>query len=132
MFTVFHDSTDTYMIQEACLGGDLCTALSIYQCFNEYEAKFVAACVTEAFEYFHVRGIIYRDLKPENLLLDSRGYVKLADLGLAKAMGIGKKTWSFCGTSLYIAPEMIRKKGHDRGVDYWTLGIVTYELLTGR
>ncbi|CAJ0962038.1 unnamed protein product, partial [Ranitomeya imitator] len=99
--------------------------------FEEGIARFCIGCVLEAFDYLHNRGIVYRDLKPENLLLDSEGYIKMVDFGFAKKIGPGKKTWTFCGTPEYVAPEIIMNRGHDFGADYWSLGILIYELLTG-
>jgi len=87
--------------------------------------------VVSAFEYLHNRGIIYRDLKPENLLLDKQGYIKMVDFGFSKHIDSGRKTWTFCGTPEYVAPEIILNKGHDRAVDFWSLGVLMYELLTG-
>ncbi|KAF3823919.1 hypothetical protein GH733_006923 [Mirounga leonina] len=100
--------------------------------FEDSTTRFYTACVVEAFAYLHSKGIIYRDLKPENLILDHRGYTKLVDFGFAKKIGFGKKTWTFCGTPEYVAPEIILNKGHDISADYWSLGILMYELLTGR
>ncbi|MGH0185631.1 UNVERIFIED_CONTAM: hypothetical protein FKN15_018746 [Acipenser sinensis] len=99
--------------------------------FDESTAKLCVGCVTEAFDYLHQNGIIYRDLKPENLMVDSEGYIKLVDFGFAKKIGSGQKTWTFCGTPEYVAPEIILNKGHDFSVDFWSLGILVFELLTG-
>ncbi|CAL8302542.1 unnamed protein product [Lota lota] len=131
LYRSFKDSKYLYMLMEACLGGELWTILRDRGSFEDVTTRFYTACVVEAFAYLHSKGIIYRDLKPENLILDSRGYAKLVDFGFAKKIGFGKKTWTFCGTPEYVAPEIILNKGHDISADYWSLGILMYELLTG-
>ncbi|XP_062927668.1 cGMP-dependent protein kinase 1 isoform X3 [Mobula hypostoma] len=131
LYRTFKDSKYLYMLMEACLGGELWTILRDRGSFDDATTRFYTACVVEAFAYLHFKGIIYRDLKPENLILDHRGYAKLVDFGFAKKIGFGKKTWTFCGTPEYVAPEIILNKGHDISADYWSLGILMYELLTG-
>ncbi|XP_064172870.1 cGMP-dependent protein kinase 2 [Anguilla rostrata] len=131
LFRTFRDARYVYMLLEACLGGELWSTLRDMSFFEESVARFCIGCVLEAFDYLHGRGVVYRDLKPENLLLDSHGYVKMADFGFAKKIGLGKKTWTFCGTPEYVAPEVIMNKGHDFGADCWSLGILIFELLTG-
>uniref|UniRef100_A0AAQ6A672 cGMP-dependent protein kinase n=1 Tax=Amphiprion ocellaris TaxID=80972 RepID=A0AAQ6A672_AMPOC len=130
-FRTFRDNKYVYMLLEVCLGGELWTVLRDMSYFDEPTARFCVGCVLEAFDYLHTMGIVYRDLKPENLLLDAEGYVKMADFGFAKKIGLGKKTWTFCGTPEYVAPEVIMNKGHDFGADCWSLGILIFELLTG-
>ncbi|XP_010781577.1 cGMP-dependent protein kinase 2 [Notothenia coriiceps] len=132
LFRTYRDDKFVYMLLEVCLGGELWTVLRDMSYFEEPTARFCTGCVLEAFDYLHTLGIIYRDLKPENLLLDAEGYVKMADFGFAKKIGLGKKTWTFCGTPEYVAPEVIMNKGHDFGADCWSLGILIFELLTGK
>ncbi|TNN06257.1 cGMP-dependent protein kinase 1 isoform 1 [Schistosoma japonicum] len=131
LYCTYKDNKFVYMLLEACLGGELWTVLRNKGRFDDIVTRFVVACVLEAFTYLHTQGILYRDLKPENLLLDHKGYVKLCDFGFAKRVGHGKKTWTFCGTPEYVAPEIILNKGHDHSADYWSLGILIFELLTG-
>uniref|UniRef100_A0A3Q3LDR0 cGMP-dependent protein kinase n=1 Tax=Mastacembelus armatus TaxID=205130 RepID=A0A3Q3LDR0_9TELE len=131
LFRTFRDNKFVYMLLEACLGGELWTVLRDMIYFDEPTTRFCTGCVLEGFDYLHSMGIVYRDLKPENLLLDSEGYVKIADFGFAKKIGLGKKTWTFCGTPEYVAPEVIMNKGHDFGADCWSLGILIFELHTG-
>ncbi|XP_067871204.1 cGMP-dependent protein kinase 2 [Heterodontus francisci] len=131
LFRSFKDNKYVYMLLEACLGGEIWSMLRDRGCFDELTAKFCISCVTEAFDYLHHIRVIYRDLKPENLMLDTEGYIKLVDFGFAKKIGKGQKTWTFCGTPEYVAPEIILNKGHDFGVDFWSLGILVFELLTG-
>uniref|UniRef100_A0A671W648 cGMP-dependent protein kinase n=1 Tax=Sparus aurata TaxID=8175 RepID=A0A671W648_SPAAU len=131
LYRTFRDSKYLYMLLEACLGGELWTQLRDRGSFDDGTTRFYTGCVIEALACLHSRGIIYRDLKPENIILDSRGYAKLVDFGFAKKVGLGKKTWTFCGTPEYVAPEIILNKGHDSSADCWSLGILVFELLSG-
>merc|ERR1711936_895236 len=131
LYKTFKDRKYLYMLMDSCLGGELWTILRDRGNFDDSTTRFYTSCVVEAFDYLHSRGIIYRDLKPENLLLDGTGYVKLVDFGFAKKLMVGRKTWTFCGTPEYVAPEVILNKGHDISADYWSLGVLMFELLTG-
>ncbi|VDK38194.1 unnamed protein product, partial [Taenia asiatica] len=131
LFKTFRDNKFVYMLMEFCPGGELWTVLRDRRTFDDKLTRFSLACVIEAFDYLHHQGIIYRDLKPENMLLTSNGYIKLCDFGFAKRLGPQRKTWTFCGTPEYVAPEVILNKGHDFAADYWSLGILTCELLMG-
>jgi len=131
LFKTFKDRKYIYMLMEASLGGEVWTILRDKGWFDDATTRFYLACVVNALEYLHNKGIIYRDLKPENLLLDTSGYVKMVDFGFSKKIEQGSKTWTFCGTPEYVAPEIILNKGHDRAVDFWSLGVLMYELLTG-
>uniref|UniRef100_H2U538 cGMP-dependent protein kinase n=1 Tax=Takifugu rubripes TaxID=31033 RepID=H2U538_TAKRU len=122
LHATFKDTCYVYMIMEFYM-----------KCgrFDEPTAVFCTACVVEAFAYLHKKSVMYRDLKPENLMLDVKGYVKLVDFGFAKEMVRGEKTYSFVGTPEYMAPEIIKNQGHDFAVDFWSLGILIFELLAG-
>jgi len=131
LYQTFQDTRYLYMLMEPCLGGEVWTILRNSKRFTDNTARFYVACVILAFEYLHEKGVIYRDLKPENLLLDSNGYLKLTDFGFAKHLGDDERTWTFCGTPEYVAPEIITNKSHDYRADIWSIGILVYELLTG-
>uniref|UniRef100_A0A183BVA2 cGMP-dependent protein kinase n=1 Tax=Globodera pallida TaxID=36090 RepID=A0A183BVA2_GLOPA len=132
LYKTFRDSKYVYMLLEACLGGELWTTLRDRGHFDDYTARFYVACVLEGLEHLHRRNIVYRDLKPENCLLTTSGYLKLVDFGFAKKLASGRKTWTFCGTPEYVSPEIILNKGHDQAADYWALGIYICELMLGR
>ncbi|XP_035534169.1 cGMP-dependent protein kinase 2 [Morone saxatilis] len=131
LHAAFKDTRYIYMVMEFCAGGEIWTKLKEVGRFDEPIAVFCTACVVEAYAYLHKKNIMYRDLKPENLMLDVKGYVKLVDFGFAKEMVRGEKTYSFVGTPEYMAPEIIKNQGHDFAVDFWSLGILIFELLVG-
>ncbi|CAH0604635.1 unnamed protein product [Chrysodeixis includens] len=132
LFRTFKDNKYVYFLMEPVLGGDVWTILQKQRYFPENIARFMIACVVEAFQYLHAKDIIYRDLKPENLMLDKHGYIKLVDFGFAKRISPNSKTWTFAGTPEYVAPEIVLNKGHDRAVDCWALGVLIHELLVGK
>jgi CRP-like cAMP-binding protein len=119
-----------FMLLEVALGGELFTHLRSEGKFSQETSALYAAMVCSSFSYLHARKIAHRDLKPENLLFDEKGYLKLVDFGFAKV--IKDRTWTLCGTPEYLAPEIISNRGHGCGVDWWTLGILTYEMLVGQ
>ncbi|EKX39974.1 hypothetical protein GUITHDRAFT_164805 [Guillardia theta CCMP2712] len=131
MYSSFKDDKYIYMVLEYSRGGEFFTHLRNATMLNDSAARFYAASVLLALEYLHSRQIVYRDLKPENLLLDSRGYVKICDFGFSKVLEPGNKTWTLCGTPEYLAPEIILSRGHGRPVDWWALGVLIFEMLAG-
>lgn len=120
-----------YLILDFLRGGDLFTRLSKEVMFTEEDVKFYLAELALAMNHLHQLGIIYRDLKPENILLDEHGHIALTDFGLSKQPLDGSKTYSFCGTVEYMAPEIVNRKGHDFAADWWSFGVLMYEMLTG-
>lgn len=128
----FQTPKTLYMVLEYCPGGELFFHLSRAGRFPEPRCKFYAAELVLAIGYLHSLNVIYRDLKPENVLLDAEGHVKLTDFGLSKA-GImdNFSAKSMCGTPEYLAPELLDKRGHGRAVDWYSTGALTYEMLTG-
>jgi len=125
----YQDAGELYMLEELALGGELFTLLAKRAPLFDQPAKFYAASVVSMFSYMHSLKVIYRDLKPENLLLDKDGYLKLVDFGFAKILT--DRTWTLCGTPEYLAPEIILNKGHGFAADWWCVGILSFECLTG-
>lgn len=155
LYHSFQSEDYLYLCMEYCMGGEFFRALQTRKskCISEEDAKFYASEVTAALEYLHLLGFIYRDLKPENILLHQSGHIMLSDFDLSiqakdakvpvvkgnaqstvvdtKICSDGFRTNSFVGTEEYIAPEVIRGNGHTAAVDWWTLGILIYEMLFG-
>lgn len=129
MLKGFMDADRIYILMEYVVGGELFSHLRKAGKFPNDVAKFYSAEVVLAFEYLHSKDIVYRDLKPENLLLNCDGNIKITDFGFAKR--VVDRTFTLCGTPEYLAPEIIQSKGHDRAVDWWALGILLYEMLIG-
>ncbi|CAF3504639.1 unnamed protein product [Rotaria socialis] len=132
----FQSDAKLHLVMDYVSGGELFTHLNKRQRFSEQDAKIYIAELTLALGQLHKLGIIYRDIKLENILLDNEGHIVLADFGLSKEFrpdDSDKRTYSFCGTIEYMAPEVVKggDAGHDFTVDWWSLGVLTFELLTG-
>lgn len=149
------DKQSVFMLLRLVQGGELFNVMhnDDRDCIPEGEVKFYTACILEGLAYMHRRRILYRDLKPENgkddksylphvnveivltsslcvVLIDELGYCVIVDLGFAKV--VNEKTYTLCGTPLYLAPEVILSRGHDKGADYWSLGCLMYEMVSGQ
>lgn len=129
---VFKTNSNLFLVIPFIPGGELFTYMRNTDSFADDQVMFYTAQVVLAFEYLHAMDIVYRDLKPENVLLDCDGYVRMVDYGFAKRLGSDKKTYSFVGTPEYVAPEMLlpnqRKAGYGFSVDWWSLGVFVWEL----
>jgi serum/glucocorticoid-regulated kinase 2 len=131
----FQTPDKLYMVLEYLPGGELFFWLKKEKKFKESRVQLYAAELTSALEAMHSADIVYRDMKPENVLFDADGHIRLTDFGLAKGGVIGdgpeRGTKTFCGTPEYLAPEILENKGHGKAVDWWALGTLTYEMLFG-
>ncbi|KAI5639474.1 protein kinase domain-containing protein [Phthorimaea operculella] len=127
----FQTAGKLYLILDFLRGGDLFSRLSKEVMFTEEDVKFYLAELALALEHVHKLGIIYRDLKPENILLDADGHIALTDFGLSKLPPSSDKAYSFCGTVEYMAPEVVNRRGHTFAADWWSFGVLMFEMLTG-
>ncbi|XP_072319173.1 ribosomal protein S6 kinase beta-2-like [Eucyclogobius newberryi] len=128
----FQTGGKLYLILECLSGGELFMQLEKEGIFMEDTACFYLGEITLALGHLHSNGIIYRDLKPENIMLNQQGHIKLTDFGLCKeSIHDGSVTHTFCGTIEYMAPEILTRSGHNRAVDWWSLGALMYDMMTG-
>ncbi|ORY28135.1 kinase-like domain-containing protein [Naematelia encephala] len=129
LYATYQDPLNVYMLLSYIPGGELFSHLRRAGRFTPDVSRFYLASIVLAIEYLHANNIIYRDLKPENLLLDRTGYLRIADFGFAKL--IEDRTYTLCGTPEYLAPEIVLSQGHGKAVDWWALGILAFEMLAG-
>jgi len=131
LFSTYKDSQKLYLLLEYCNGGELFTVLHTADRDGvpERQAQFYSVCVLAGLQHMASKDIAYRDLKPENALIDKDGYCKIIDMGFAKI--VANKTFTLCGTPEYLAPEIVLGRGHNKGVDHWAFGILCYEMIAG-
>ena len=128
----FQDKQYLYLLTEFMQGGELFFHLFREKRFNNEKAKFYTIEIILAIDFLHKKKMIYRDLKPENVLIDKEGHIKLTDFGLSKILSKEKeKTYTICGTPQYLAPEILTGDGYDDSVDWWSLGCILYKMLIG-
>lgn len=134
LYFAFQDDKQLYFITEFAQGGELFYHLKKERFFDNEKTKFYIAEIVLALGFLHKNNFLYRDLKPENILLDKNGHVKLTDFGLSKVLleKTNDRAYTICGTPQYLAPEIVKCKGYDKTVDWWSLGVLMYEMLSGR
>lgn len=132
MHYAFQNKNKLFFVIDYCPGGELFFYLSNLGRFKEDTTRFYASNILLAIEHLHFQKVLYRDLKPENVLMGKDGYVKITDFGLSKeGVSDNSSAKSFCGTPEYLAPETLNKAGHGRAADWWSFGAIIYEMLTG-
>ena len=126
----FQDFENLYLVMDLLTGGDLRYHICCHKKFDEEQSRFFSSCILLGLEYIHLNNIIHRDIKPENLVLDSNGYVHLTDFGIAKIDNYNncKET---SGTPGYMSPEVMCGQNHNIAVDYFAVGVMTYEFMKG-
>jgi len=129
LLTKFQDERRLFILLEFVNGGELYSRIRRKGRLPEHDTQFYSAEIALALVYLHSLKVLYRDMKPENILIDGRGHIKMTDFGFAKV--VQDRTWTMCGTAEYIAPEMLKSSGYFHAVDWWALGILCYEMLAG-
>lgn len=128
----FQTKSKLYLILDFINGGHLFFHLCRQGIFSEDEARIYTAEIVSAVSHLHSKGIVHRDLKPENILMDSHGHVMLTDFGMSKEIEESERSNSMCGTTEYMAPEILLGKGHNKDADWWSVGALLYEMITGK
>ena len=128
----FQNDFKLFLVQEFLQGGDLFFHIHTQPKFSNEKTKFYVTELVIAIEFLHKNNMLYRDLKPENILIDANGHIKLTDFGLSKILSNSEKTYTICGTVQYLAPEILYGEGYNKAVDWWSLGCIMYEMLTGK
>lgn len=131
LYNTFQCPQNLYMLMEVASGGELYQRVADNERLSLGTARYYVACIVLAIEHLHKHFIVYRDLKPENLLVTRSGSLKLIDMGFARRMRAGEKAYTLCGTPYYLAPEMIQHLGHDMGLDWWSVGVLLFEMIEG-
>ncbi|XP_022195555.2 cAMP-dependent protein kinase catalytic subunit 1 [Nilaparvata lugens] len=129
MAFAFSDNSYLYFVLPFIIGGEMYTLLRKYKTFDEDLAKFYAGQVVLGLEYLHYLDLVYRDLKPENILIDGTGYIKITDFGFCKQLK--GRTYTLCGTPEYLAPEIVLSRGYGNAVDWWSFGVLVFEMNAG-
>jgi len=133
LYCCFQDNEHLYFIMEFIQGGELFFHLHRETRFDDEKTSFYIAELILALDFLHKNKVIYRDIKPENILLDVEGHIKLTDFGLSRmCCSKNEKVFTICGTPFYIAPEILENKGYNNSVDWWSLGCLMYEMLVGK
>ena len=127
----FQDRENIYLVSDLLTGGDLRYHIGKRRRFTEKETKFMIACMVLGLEYMHNQGVIHRDIKPENIVMESNGYVRITDMGIAKILRT-ENSADTSGTPGYMAPEVMCRQNHGCAVDYFAVGVIGYEFMMGK
>lgn len=131
LYAVFQDDNNLYLLLEYIPGGELFSHLRRQQKFSPTVVQFYAAEIVAAIQSLHELNVMYRDIKPENILIFKDGHIRLSDFGFAKILDDTDRTFTLCGTPEYLAPEIIQGVGHGMSVDWWAIGVLVFEMAAG-
>lgn len=128
---IAQDTRSLYIMMDYVDGGELFKYIQRVGNVQGMQSRLFTAEILLCLDYLHSKSLVYRDLKPENVLIGSDGFLKLSDFGFLKKLNSGERTYTLCGTPEYLAPEIILNKGHTKAVDWYCLGVFIYEIMVG-